>query len=113
MKEDEYARLLEWQRKSAGSDLKSAAGAGFIQLCEQLVESQEYELSALNDAIVAAAEGGYVEVVKLLYRNGAALNAHGNWPIKYANRYGYQRLKAFLLAAGAEDAHFSGGGWIF
>jgi len=98
--------ILQWQL-SHNLNLAEYAAAGFKLAVDQLLHQGHHTQAVLNSAIEKAAEFGYTEIVKSLYRQGADLCAGGYWPIKYANKFGYQQLKQYLLNQGQEDKTFS------
>lgn len=107
VKSEDLNWLVKRQKTKCDSNLEDAARSGFIQLCSALLTENKIELDELNCAIVAASEGGYVAIVDLLFRQGAKLDAQGNWPIKHSNRYNYPQLTSFLLKNGVKNAYFN------
>jgi hypothetical protein len=98
--------LKSWQKNRSVSGLKEAAQSGYLFLCEEILAKDNPEPKDIDSALVEASEQGYLTIVKLLYHHKGSLSAHGNWPIKYCNRFEYPKLKAFLLEEGVQDARF-------
>ncbi len=98
--------ILNWQQHKSDSSLEHAAGCGYLLLCKKQLDSEAISKTELDPALLSAAEQGYCEIVKLLHKHGASLEAGGRWPIRYANKFGYQQLKNYLLEQGQEDLRF-------
>ena len=61
----------------------------------------------LEAPLVEAAKRGMVGIVKVLVEQGnAAPDGWFNYPIKLANKSGFQKLKQYLLSKGVEDEEF-------
>ncbi|WP_028865956.1 ankyrin repeat domain-containing protein [Psychromonas aquimarina] len=102
----EDQEVLKRQLQSSDSSLEDAAGCGYLLLCKKLLDSETISQAELDSALLSAAEQGYCEIVKLLHKHGGSLEAGGRWPIRYANKFGYQQLKTYLLEQGQEDLRF-------
>lgn len=97
-------QLLNWQQSQL--TLEQAAQSGYLFVIEQLLSKAEQPQEELDAALLAAAKQGYTEIVKRLQQHGGSLEVAGRWPIRYANKYGYQSLKNYLLAQDQEDLYF-------
>lgn len=98
--------ILHWQEQEADQSLEHAASCGYLLLSQKILARESITQAQLDSALLAAAQMGYCEIVKLLHNHGGSLEVSGRWPIRYANKYSYQQLKNYLLAQGQEDLHF-------
>ena len=61
----------------------------------------------LEGSMVEAAGRGMVGIVKVLVEQGnVAPDCWFNYPIKFANKNGFLKLKQYLLSKGVEDEEF-------
>lgn len=79
------------------SHLRSAAHLGNLDAVEWLLDGvMHMQAEALGEALVGAAEGGHVEIVKFLIQKGANTNIIGGW--KAAAAGGHIEVLEILLA---------------
>ncbi|KAH7379148.1 ankyrin repeat-containing domain protein [Phaeosphaeria sp. MPI-PUGE-AT-0046c] len=94
--------------------LSAAAGGGYIQLVELLLETTRETLthhflgpSNYNPALHAASAGGYLDIVKMLRQAGADVNAYvgskENTALQAAIKNDHVHIVKFLIAHGAKE----------
>ena len=85
--------------------LKQAVENADIVACEKIAQGSA--VAELNDAVLQAAESGYIAIVNVLIKHGGDASYCSNFTIKYANKYQYKKLKNYLLGLGLPDVCFS------
>jgi len=85
--------------------LKQAVENADVVACERIVKNTA--AADINNAILQAAESGYIAIVNLLVKHGGDATYCSNFTIKYANKYQYKKLKKYLQGLGLPDVCFS------
>lgn len=119
------ARKLLQQRNNAWGPMRDACGRGHLAIVELLIEAgaglnvsiQVTKWKAINrmswqtpilpsTPLLAATEGGHIDVIRVLIRNNVDVNApglsqHGTTAIEVAEYLGYRDIVEVLMKAGA------------
>ena len=85
--------------------LKQTVENADIVACERIVKNAT--AADINNAVLQAAESGYIAIVNLLIKYGGDATYCSNFTIKYANKYQYKKLRNYLLELGLPDVCFS------
>lgn len=96
---------VEWRNSADESPLMMAALKGYAKVCEQLIARDADVNKPGWTALHYAATGGHSEIVQLLLREHAYIDAaspNGSTPLMMAARYGGSALVQVLLDAGAD-----------
>lgn len=96
--------LLNFTAKVQSTPLYWAAIAGRVNTTRLLISAKAKPIAINNeeDPLQKAAQGGHIEVVKVLVEAGARLEMHGYSPLQGAISSGKTAIAESLLAAGAK-----------
>lgn len=118
---DNMVRLtkqVEEEVKSTNPVLKEMVKQGNIIACQIILENvpdfspfrarffKRKPSGDLDGSLLIAAENGHLGIVKLLIEHGADAKTWMNYPIKFANKHNYTKMKKYLLELGVPDERF-------
>ncbi|AGC02418.1 ankyrin repeat protein [Acanthamoeba polyphaga moumouvirus] len=96
--------------KNCGGDLRCdgdnallvAAENGYLEVVKYLINQGLDVRSDFDYALRSAAEKGHIDVVKILLENGADISSHNHWPLKFAALEGQFEMVKYLISKGAD-----------
>uniref|UniRef100_A0A6G6ACL3 Ankyrin repeat-containing protein n=1 Tax=Borely moumouvirus TaxID=2712067 RepID=A0A6G6ACL3_9VIRU len=96
--------------KNCGGDLRydgnnallMAAENGYLEVVKYLISEGLDVRSDYDYALRSAAEKGHIKIVELLLENGADISSHNHWPLRYAALEGQFEMVKYLISKGAD-----------